>query len=149
MEKKHFCYILRNGCQSDKNRTYNGYTINPWRRLRQHNQEIKGGAQYTKKWGNKCWNIYLLIGGFPDKHNAMQCEWKLKHPAKKKVRPHKYNSPEGRIMGLIEILQLDRWTSNSSYLLNELNLEIWILEEYAYLLQNIPSNVKINIVSAI
>ena len=76
INKSHYCYILRNSYEPDKNRTYNGYTVNPSKRIRQHNQEIKGGAIYTKSWGNKSWEIYVLITGFPDHHNALQCEWK-------------------------------------------------------------------------
>ena len=35
---EHYCYILRNKHDPDINRTYNGYTVNPVRRIRQHNQ---------------------------------------------------------------------------------------------------------------
>jgi predicted GIY-YIG superfamily endonuclease len=149
VEKNHYCYILRNTHEPDLNRTYNGYTVNPSHRLRQHNQELKGGAIYTKAWGNKSWEIYALIKGFPDNHSALQCEWKLKHPARKKKRPAKYNSPKGRIIGLNEILQLDKWTSKSLLSINDLNLEIWIVNEYADVLENVPDNIKIHIVDHI
>src|SRR5580692_510150 len=97
--KHHYCYILRNHHEPDKNRTYNGYTTNPAHRIRQHNQEIKGGARYTKKYGEKTWEIYVLLKGFPDIHNAQQCEWRIKHPARKRIRPARYNKPDGRIIG--------------------------------------------------
>ena len=146
---KHYCYILRNVYEPDVKRTYNGYTNDPSHRIRQHNQELKGGAIYTKKWGNKSWEIYAIIRGFPDSHNALQCEWRLKHPAKKRVRPTRYNSPQGRIKGLNEILKLDKWTSKSTVNINELNLEIWIVKEYADLLTDLPENIKVNVVDVI
>jgi structure-specific endonuclease subunit SLX1 len=145
----HFCYILKNTYEPHINRTYNGYTINPINRLRQHNQEIKGGAKYTSKWGNKSWEIYVLIRGFPDYKNALQCEWKIKHPARKRRRPCKYNNPKGRVKGLCEILKLDKWTSNSIYNNRELELEIWITKEYSHLLEDLPENIKVNIIEII
>jgi predicted GIY-YIG superfamily endonuclease len=147
MDKNHYCYILRN--KEHIKRTYNGYTVSPKHRIRQHNQEIKGGAKYTTKWGNKTWEIYVLIKGFPDHHNALQCEWKIKHPARKRVRPSIYNSTIGRVIGLNEVLHLDKWTSNSTYLTKDINLEIWILNEYESLLIDIPDNIKINVVEQI
>lgn len=147
--KTHFCYILRNTHQNDINRTYNGYTVNPKHRIRQHNQELAGGAQYTKKWGNKSWEIYVLIKGFPDNHNALQCEWKIKHPARKRKRPQRYNGPSGRVIGLNEVLKLPKWTSKSTYENKDLDLELWILREYESLLDNIPDNIKINVVDKI
>ena len=149
MSKQHYCYLLKNNYDPHKNRTYNGYTVDPKRRIRQHNQEIKGGARYTKKWGNKNWEIYVLIKGFPDNKNALQCEWKIKHPAPKKRRPNRYNSPVGRVIGLNEILKLDRWTNQSCYINSDKNLEIWILKDYANYLIDIPENYKVNIVDKI
>lgn len=133
----HYCYILRN-----INKTYNGYTIDPERRLRQHNQELKGGAKYTIRNGPK-WDIYVLIKGFPDKHNAMQCEWRIKHPTNRKRTPPKFTTPEGRILGLNEILKNTKWTNNSQIYTDKLNLEIYILDIYSHLLTDIPDNIKI------
>lgn len=149
MNKIQYCYLLKNNYEPHKNRTYNGYTVDPKRRIRQHNQEIKGGAKYTKKWGNKNWEIYVLIKGFPDNKNALQCEWKIKHPAPKKRRPKRYNSPEGRVLGLNEVLKLDKWTNQSCFMNKDINLEIWIVKEYAEYLIDIPNNYKINIVDKI
>jgi len=42
-----YCYILRNKLEQFKHNTYNGSTNHPMRRLRQHNEEIKGGARAT------------------------------------------------------------------------------------------------------
>ena len=75
-----FCYILKNDYYPHQRRTYNGFTNNPIRRIRQHNPEIKGGALYTKKFGNKQWEYIALVSGFPNSRNALQCEWKIKKP---------------------------------------------------------------------
>lgn len=148
-KRSHYCYILRNHHDPDKNRTYNGYTVDPVKRIRQHNQEIKGGAKYTKVWGEQSWEIYVVIKGFPDHHNALQCEWRIKHPAPKRVRPARYNSPEGRVVGLSEILQLKRWTSKSTVDVSDLNLDIWIVKEFSHLLVNLPKNITLHAVDKI
>lgn len=136
----YYCYILKN---NENNNTYNGFTVNPKRRLRQHNQEIVGGAKYTKKYGNRNWEMYVLITGFPDDINALQCEWRIKHPDNKRKRSAKYNSPIGRIKGLCEVLKLQKWTNQSTILNENINLTVWIKSEFEYLLTDIPNNIKI------
>lgn len=136
--EKFYCYILKN----DTNKTYNGYTVNPKRRVRQHNQEIKGGAKYTKKYNG--WEMYVLITGFPDSANALQCEWKIKHPNNKTYyKNKKYNSVEGRIIGLSEVLKQDKWTNNSTKLNSESNFTVWIKKEYSHLLIDLPNNITV------
>ena len=52
-------YLLKN---TNNNRTYLGITNNLERRLRQHNNEIKGGAKYTHNFkGNGMWYYYRYI----------------------------------------------------------------------------------------
>jgi len=140
----YYCYILKNSVTVGTNvepkkstsqpkniKTYNGFTTNPIRRLRQHNQEIKGGAKFTKKHGNKDWQMFVLIGGFPDSQNALQCEWRIKHPDCKRRISLKYMSPIGRINGLNEILKSEQWTSFTTIPSNTLILTIWITKEYS------------------
>ena len=106
-----FCYILRNKNEPFTYLTYNGFTNNPKRRLRQHNEEIKGGARYTHGKGGG-WEIYALLSGFQTKINALSCEWLIKHPSGKPGRRQKeFNGPIGRIKSLNHILQLEYWTS--------------------------------------
>ena len=52
-----------------------------FKRWRQHNKEIKGGAKYTSK--REEWYPICIIDGFETMKEAMQCEWAVKH--KKKV----------------------------------------------------------------
>jgi predicted GIY-YIG superfamily endonuclease len=145
-ESKWYCYILKNSYEPDKNRTYNGFTNNPKRRIRQHNKEIKGGAVYTGKHGNNSWEMYALVCGFPDNINALQCEWRIKHPNNKRKRPTKYNSPSGRIKGLNEVLKLDYWTNQSTCKNSDTKLDVYILKEYVDLLKDVPDHVTIHVV---
>lgn len=91
-------YLLR--CE---NYSYVGMTNDIFKRLRQHNGEISGGARYTSK--RRGWYPVMIIDGFQDMKSAMQCEWRLKR-GKKGVN--------GRIKYLNKFLKNnERWTSKS------------------------------------
>lgn len=62
-----FVYLLYNPITK---RTYIGSTTNPWRRLRQHNGQIRGGARSTRG-GN--WNMVGFLEGFQNRSEA--CRW--------------------------------------------------------------------------
>ena len=70
-----FCYMLIT-TDNSRQKTYVGATLNPDRRLRQHNREITGGARATA--GNQ-WTRRFLVGGFPDKIAALRFEWRWKY----------------------------------------------------------------------
>ena len=72
-EKPWYCYML---ASTDGKKTYVGATIDPDRRLRQHNGELTGGACATK--GRK-WNRQFLIGGFTCERLALKFEWRWKY----------------------------------------------------------------------
>lgn len=106
-----FCYILYN----DKNKkTYNGYTNNLERRIRQHNCEIKGGARYTTNAigrDNISWK-YLAVVECPEdmsKSDVLALEWMVKYPTRKRPRPKEFNGPQGRLAGLNLALIYERW----------------------------------------
>ena len=101
------------------NKSYVGMTNNFFRRIRQHNKEIKGGARYTSKSDN--WYPICIIDGFKSMSEAMQCEWRIKHNKKK--------GAINRIKYLSELLKGERWTSNSP-LLKDQNFKIYIKDEY-------------------
>jgi structure-specific endonuclease subunit SLX1 len=67
-----FCYMLQS---VDGARTYVGATVNPDRRLRQHNGEICGGARATH---GRVWRRVYLIGGFAGERPALRFEWRWK-----------------------------------------------------------------------
>lgn len=67
-----FCYLLHSG----NTKTYIGATVDPDRRLRQHNGELAGGARRTS---GLQWKRALYVGGFPDWTAALQFEWAWKY----------------------------------------------------------------------
>jgi structure-specific endonuclease subunit SLX1 len=95
----YYCYIIRS-----ENKTYNGYTNNLRRRLRQHNGEIRGGARATHNRG--VWS-YLAIMTSPEwtAIRAMENEWSIKHPTRKRIRCSEFNGPTGRLWSLKLVFQ--------------------------------------------
>ncbi len=68
-----YVYLLLNNAAT---RTYVGATVDPDRRLRQHNGELVGGARATH---GDSWTRVCLVSGFPDERAALQFEWMWKH----------------------------------------------------------------------
>jgi structure-specific endonuclease subunit SLX1 len=70
-------YILSNECNTC-NKTYVGWTVNPGRRIRQHNGQIKGGAKRTCQRVKSCcagrWRFAAHIAGFKSRHDALGFE---------------------------------------------------------------------------
>lgn len=132
-----YCYILYNTDNKYKNHTYCGYTVNPKRRLRQHNGEIKGGAKATRNKGK--WDFLFVISGFCTSNNALSCEWRLKHPDNKQRKNKKYNGTEGRILSINEILNLDKWTENCNESNSNCEFRYYIKSEYKFEIK-VPNN---------
>lgn len=70
-----FCYMLE-AVDGGRAKTYVGATVNPDRRLRQHNGELSGGARATS---GRRWARRFLVGGFPDERAALRFEWRWKY----------------------------------------------------------------------
>lgn len=95
-------YIIKN-----QHYTYAGVSPKPFKRLRQHNGEIKGGAKYTTSKGPG-WQHICIVEGFDNKIQAMQFEWAVKHEP-----PRNSGGIYSRLRKLIAVCNKDKWTSNS------------------------------------
>lgn len=95
----HHLYVIYDAAGN----TYNGYTVDLERRLRQHNKEIKGGAKYTtsRVKGPDHWR-YLVTLTSPEftQQKALSMEWSVKYPTNKRPRPRAFAGPRGRLASL-------------------------------------------------
>ena len=119
-EKNWFFYLVCN-----KHYTYAGISVDPDRRLRQHNGEIKGGAKYTTRKGSG-WKHMCIIEGFDTSINCMRFEWAVKH-----CHPLRKGGITMRLKKLKTIMNRDYWTSNTpeTKLLPPLTIH-WKNDEY-------------------
>ena len=97
--KSYYCYIVGN----KQDRTYNGYTVDLNRRLRQHNGLIKGGARATSNRGP--WDFIFVMTSpcWECISTAMQHEWSIKYPTRRRPRPKEYNGRLGRLASLTHV----------------------------------------------
>jgi structure-specific endonuclease subunit SLX1 len=77
MDTFYGCYLLES--LKRKHFTYIGFTMDPRRRLRQHNGEIAAGAWKTHR--ARPWKMVLCVWGLPNKIAALQFEYAWQHPA--------------------------------------------------------------------
>jgi predicted GIY-YIG superfamily endonuclease len=97
------CYLL---AATDSNKTYIGATIDPDRRLRQHNGQIGGGAKATR---GHTWHRVALVSGFPDERAALQFEWAWKW----RTRQVNGKGIKGRLAALWVVLDSQQSTSKA------------------------------------
>jgi structure-specific endonuclease subunit SLX1 len=108
MSKPWYVYLLL----SSTGATYVGATVDPDRRLRQHNKEIVGGARATgaRVAGGETWRRVCLVSGFPDERAALQFEWMWKHLS----RSQKARAPLDRRRGALGALIASGRSSSTS-----------------------------------
>ncbi|PQQ00138.1 uncharacterized protein Pyn_40353 [Prunus yedoensis var. nudiflora] len=87
------CYLLSSRSPRYKGHTYIGFTVNPRRRIRQHNGEIAQSACRTKQ--KRPWEMVLCIYGFPTNVSALQFEWAWQHRTVSKAVRQALNRWEG------------------------------------------------------
>lgn len=105
----HYVYIIK-GIKHDnpnKSKYYIGYTVDPQRRIMQHNRLKKNGAKSTAGY---IWNYVALISNINDNIEGLQIEWRLKYSTKKTniisrinafleyLETHNKPSPNGEIL---------------------------------------------------
>lgn len=107
--KPSFVYLL----ESSNGATYVGATVDPERRLRQHNHEISGGAYATgaKVARGETWSRVCYVSGFPTWSAALQFEWRFKQISRK--LPNHMIPFQRRMMALKKLLQLERPTTKA------------------------------------
>jgi structure-specific endonuclease subunit SLX1 len=98
---------------TDNGYTYIGATVDPDRRLRQHNQELAGGARATgmqvgrgQVWKRAC---YVVL---PEWRTALQFEWRWKQLVRTQCKFIK-NPIERRLRSLKVLLSLEKPTEQA------------------------------------
>jgi predicted GIY-YIG superfamily endonuclease len=102
-------YIL---ATEDDRSTYVGATVDPDRRLRQHNKELVGGAKATSArvaTGHK-WRRLCRVVGFPDNHAALSFEWRLKSLTRRGTMAT-LGPIDRRLRCLADLMAMDRPTT--------------------------------------
>lgn len=90
IKNDYYCYLL-----TSYKRTYIGITNNLDRRIRQHNNIIKGGAKCTR---GRIWLYHIIVANFT-KSEALKFEYRWK-------RAKNLNN---RIKKLVELLLNEEW----------------------------------------
>ncbi|KAF8068169.1 Ethe1 [Scenedesmus sp. PABB004] len=110
------CYLLHSLDPAVRVKTYIGFTVDPQRRLRQHNGEIVNGAWRTRR--GRPWEMVLVVYGFPTQVQALQFEWAWQHPAKSRaargafaaLKPHQRTGLRGKVRLLAGMLTAAPWS---------------------------------------
>lgn len=97
----YFCYIINN----ENDRTYNGYTVNLERRLKQHNGVLIGGAKATHNRGPWQYLCVLTSPCWDCISTAMKHEWSIKYPTRRRPRPKPFNGAIGRLRSLEKVFE--------------------------------------------
>jgi len=103
-----YCYLI----YTEKEQTYIGATVDVDHRLRQHNQEITGGARATgiRVAQGLLWKRACYLRNLPEWRTALQIEWRWKQLGRTQCS-HIRNPIDRRLHSLYRLLTLDKPTS--------------------------------------
>jgi len=115
MSSPSYCYLLytdNGSIENGKSQTYIGATVDPDRRLRQHNQEIVGGARATgiRVAQGLTWKRACYLTNLPEWRTALQIEWRWKQLGRTQWK-HIRNPIDRRLYSLRTLLSLEKPTS--------------------------------------
>jgi len=96
---------------TEEGQTYIGATVDPDRRLRQHNKEISGGARATgiRVEQGLTWKRACYISNIPEWRSALQIEWRWKQLGRTQCK-HIKNPIQRRLHSLKKLLSLEKPT---------------------------------------
>jgi len=96
---------------TDEGQTYIGATVDPDRRLRQHNQEISGGARATgiRVSQGLTWKRACYLTNIPEWRSALQIEWRWKQLGRTQCKSIR-NPINRRLQSLKTLLALEKPT---------------------------------------
>ena len=105
-----YCYML----YTNEGQTYIGATVDPDRRLRQHNKEISGGARATgiRVAQGLTWKRACYITNIPEWRTALQIEWRWKQLGRTQCK-HINNPINRRLHSLKKLLSLEKPTEKA------------------------------------
>ena len=116
----YFCYII----ESPDKRSYNGFSNNIDRRIKQHCGILKGGAKYTL---GRQWSYIVIIECIDCTYSeSLSCEYYIKYPTGKKNRPKEFCTPEGRIKSLRNVF------TNSKFIEKNFIVSIFLKNYFLY-----------------
>ena len=146
----HYCYALTLAAAAARKgagRTYVGYTVDPARRLRQHNGVISGGAAATSRSGANAWRFMFVVavedegagGARFGSHEGLSLEWHLKNGRCRRKRGATSGNPvANRIARLAEALALPKFAAFTSrfvvFVAADLVDDVWasLLDQLAF-----------------
>lgn len=102
-----YCYML----YTEEGQTYIGATVDPDRRLRQHNKEISGGARATgmRVEQGLTWKRACYITNIPEWRSALQIEWRWKQLGRTQCK-HIKNPIQRRLHSLKRLFSFEKPT---------------------------------------
>eukprot|EP01134_Creolimax_fragrantissima_P007595 CFRG7595T1 len=103
---------LKVGCKYD---TYVGFSVDPSRRLRQHNGDLTMGAKKTSR--KQPWELVMVVHGFPDEKSALRFEWAWQHS---KISRHIASDPKIKVLPKSTVTKLPSMLKVVDLMLNSI-----------------------------